>query len=33
LGLASADLGMVDRLPVLEGDEAHTVLVEQLLDG
>ena len=29
MGLAAADLGLVDRLPVLEGDEADAALGEQ----
>ena len=32
VGLAAADLGLVDRLPVLEGDVADALLGEQLLD-
>ena len=32
VGLAAADLGLVDRLPVLEADEADAALGEQLLD-
>ena len=33
MGLATADLGLVDRLPVLEADEANAALCEQFLDG
>ena len=32
VGLAAADLGLVDRLPVLEADVADAALGEQLLD-
>ena len=33
VGLAAADLGLVDRLPVLEADEADAALGEEVLDG